>query len=330
MMKIYISTVWLILFSLLLGSCLPAPVRAAQLTPNASTVEAALIQTATALAAHQTPTLTLTETATPSLTPLPTNSPQTPTLQATSIPCYNATFVKDVTVPEGTVLPAGSRFTKVWRLQNTGTCTWTSAFQVLFDKGDNLGGPASFNLPKAVNPGQTVDISVNLTAPKNNGSFEGFYKLQASNGTVFGSGPSNADFDLDIFVGQTPVPFAVSAVDLMVNNAEITTTCPPGNKFIITGNIQVNGEGKVGYFWEYSDNTHTNEQSLALDDVETLSVSTTFTADHTASFWARLHITRPSDMRSGIIAFALNCQTPGSSATIAPSLTPFPSDTAHP
>ncbi len=171
-------------------------------------------------------------------------------------------------------------------------------------------GLSSFNLPNAVTPGQTVDISVNLTAPKNNGSFEGFYELRASNGTVFGQGPSNSAFDVQVLVGQTPVPFTVRGIDLKVDNAEITTTCPPGNKFKITATIQADGEGKMEYFWEYSDGNHTNVQSLAFDDVDSLSVSTPFTADHTASFWARLHITQPVDMRSNMISFALNCQAP--------------------
>jgi hypothetical protein len=326
MIRRYISTGLLILLGVLLGSCLPAPVRTAQLTPNASTVEAAFLQTATALAAQRTTTPpgnttkpTLTETPTPGVTPLPKNPKPTQTPQATSIPCYNATFVKDVTAPEGTQLPAGTRFTKVWRLQNTGTCTWTSDFQVLFEKGDNLGGPSSFNLHKTVNPGQTVDISVNLIAPKNNGSFEGFYQIEASNGTIFGSGPSNAAFDVQVLVGQTPVPFAVRGVNLTVNTAEITTTCPPGNKFKITANIQVNGEGKVGYFWEFGDGTHTNEQFIIFDDVDSLNVSTTFTADHTAGFWARFHITLPTDMRSDTIPFALTCQTSTPTNTRTPT-----------
>jgi hypothetical protein len=327
MSNLSISTGLVILLGLLLGSCLPAPVRAAQLTPNASTVEASFLQTATALAAQRTPTppggntptLTLTGTSTPRATPLPSNPPQTQTPQATSIPCYNATFIKDVNVPEGTQLPAGSRFTKVWLLKNTGTCTWTSDFRVLFEKGDNLGGPASFNLVRAVNPGQTVDISVNLTAPKNNGTYEGYYQLEASNGTIFGSGPSNASFDVQILVGQTPVPFAVSGVDVNVNTGEISTTCPPGNKFTITANIQVTGEGKASYFWEFSNNTHTNEQSITFDDVDHLSVSTTFTAGHTAGFWARFHITQPVDMRSNIIPFAINCQPPSPSNPRTPT-----------
>jgi hypothetical protein len=320
LIKIYISTSLVILLSVLLSSCLPAPARAAQVTPNLSTIESAAIQSVTALAAHQTPTgntprLTPTETGTPRFTPLPTNIPQTQTPQATSIPCYGATFVKDVNVPEGTQLPAGARFTKVWRLQNTGTCTWTPDFKVLFVKGDNLGGPSSFNLPETVSPGQTVDISVNLTAPQNNGSFEGFYQLETSHGTVFGSGPSNAPFDVQVLVGQTQVPFTVSGVDLSVNTAEIATTCPPGNVFKIKANIQVKGEGNVGYFWEFSDNTQTNEKFIPFDDVDSLSVAIPFTANHSASFWARLHITQPSDMRSDMISFTLNCQTPSETPT---------------
>ena len=64
-----------LLSSLLLASCLPAPVNAAQSTPNVSTVEAAVVQTIEADSAQQTataPTSTPTSTETPTETPTET------------------------------------------------------------------------------------------------------------------------------------------------------------------------------------------------------------------------------------------------------------------
>src|SRR5690349_12154805 len=40
--------------------------------------------------------------------------------------CDSAAYVKDVTIPDGTIFSPGAQFTKTWRLQNIGTCTWTT------------------------------------------------------------------------------------------------------------------------------------------------------------------------------------------------------------
>ena len=79
--------------------------------------------------------------------------------------CDWAQFITDVTVPDGTPFSAGATFTKTWRLKNIGSCTWTTSYALVFDTGSIMGGPASVNLPNNVAPGQTVDISINLTAP---------------------------------------------------------------------------------------------------------------------------------------------------------------------
>ena len=42
-------------------------------------------------------------------------------------------FVGDVTIPDGTVVMAGSRFTKVWEVQNLGTVPWENRFLLCMD-----------------------------------------------------------------------------------------------------------------------------------------------------------------------------------------------------
>ena len=213
MKRLFFPTCLFLLFSLLLSSCLPSPVEAAQTTANQSTVQAAIVQTVefdlaqqTAAAPSNTPAPTLTETPTETPTSTPTTTPtSSPTATDTNVPsaqlpyiavasCYSAAFITDVTVPDGTQFDAGTNFTKTWRIQNTGSCAWSTNFQVIFDQGDLLGAPSSFNLPNYVNPGQTVDISVDMTAPDNSGTYEGSWRLEAPNGITFGVGTSNVDF----------------------------------------------------------------------------------------------------------------------------------------
>lgn len=100
--------------------------------------------------------------------------------------CDRAQFVADVTVPDGTTFNPGATFTKTWRLKNVGTCTWTTSYALVFDSGAKLGGPDSVNLPKSVSPGQTVDLTLTLTAPGTAGSYQGFWKFQNASGIRFG------------------------------------------------------------------------------------------------------------------------------------------------
>ena len=168
-----------------------------------------------------TPTATPAGTATPTATPTATTTPSTATPTATpSQPpagCDRAQFVADVTVPDGTVYAPGTHFDKIWRLKNVGTCTWTTSYALVFDSGEKMGGPDSVSMPSTVTPGDTVDISVNLTAPGTAGSYRGFWKFQNANGVRFGLGTAGtSSWWVDIQVSGTaitPTPTPTQAGD---------------------------------------------------------------------------------------------------------------------
>ncbi|MEI6291880.1 MAG: NBR1-Ig-like domain-containing protein, partial [Chloroflexota bacterium] len=61
-----------------------------------------------------------------------------PTASNTALPCNRAQFINDVTIPDDTNMKVNKSFTKVWRLQNTGSCPWTSGYLLVFDHGDLL------------------------------------------------------------------------------------------------------------------------------------------------------------------------------------------------
>ncbi len=117
---------------------------------------------------------------------VPAAAVQMPVLAATV--CDWAQFVADVTVPDGANYAPNAAFTKTWRLKNIGTCTWTTSYSLMFDSGTKMGGPTSVNLPKSVTPGQTVDISINLTAPASAGRYIGYWKFKNASGASFGIG----------------------------------------------------------------------------------------------------------------------------------------------
>ena len=161
------------------------------------TVDAALSQTpatqaaATAAPPSSTPdagTATATETATLTATATMTTTPVTPS--PTSIPCNAAAFVKDVTYEDNSKVIAGLGFTKTWRLQNVGSCSWTSGYRLIFDHGDRMSAPDSVQVTSGeIPPGAKVDVSVDLKAPSDPGTYQGFFRLRSSDGVVFGIGP---------------------------------------------------------------------------------------------------------------------------------------------
>ena len=116
----------------------------------------------------------------PTSTPKPTDTP--------GAPCNRAAFVADVTVPDDTAFRPGDKFTKTWRLKNTGTCTWTSSYALVFADGDKMGAPDAVPLTASVAPGQTVDLSVELTAPDTLGTYQGNWQLKDNKGQTFGIG----------------------------------------------------------------------------------------------------------------------------------------------
>jgi hypothetical protein len=165
------------------------------LTFAAQTVQAQLTQAAGELQATLTPGAIL-PTASPQPGETTTASPPTTTTQGptpTSEVCDRAAFVEDVNYPDGTIVEAGETFTKTWRLENTGTCTWDSDYAIVFDHGDAMDSPASRSLTDGtVTPGEEIDVSLALTAPDSAGEYQGFWKLRNQAGQVFGLG-SNAD-----------------------------------------------------------------------------------------------------------------------------------------
>ena len=106
-------------------------------------------------------------------------------------------FISDLDVKDGTSVAPSKAFTKKWRIKNIGTCTWTASYELVFDKGDKMGGPDTVPFDKAttlnpfapVAPGQTVDVFVDLTAPSTAGNYTGRWKFKNDKGVNFALAP---------------------------------------------------------------------------------------------------------------------------------------------
>jgi uncharacterized protein YkwD len=107
--------------------------------------------------------------------------------------------MEDVTIPDDTHLPAGEAFTKTWLFKNTGTCHWTD-YTINFLTGDRMGAPDSAPIPDTL-AGETVDVSLELTAPTSDGSYSGYFTLKDAEGESINVGTEKT-FWLKIIIGN--------------------------------------------------------------------------------------------------------------------------------
>lgn len=182
----------------------------------------------------------------PSQVVLPTPSPtQSPTIPAPTptLACDQAAAGNpiDVTIPDDTELMPGQSFTKIWRLQNTGICTWTPDYAVRFFYGAQMSAPESIPLRQAVAPGETIEIAVDMIVPQNSGVQQGNWKLRNAAGQLFGIGPNgDAPFWVRIIVlkpsTSTPTPTLTPTVTS--STTPTSTQTPTGTPTVI---LQVRG-----------------------------------------------------------------------------------------
>lgn len=211
----------------------------AQLTQLAST------STATETAVQPTST-EIPPTAT---MPLPTQASQTAvstsvtpvpkTATAIPIPCDKADFVRDVTFVDGSIIAPGATFTKVWRLKNTGSCTWDSNYDLVFVSGNAMKADKVVPLKNKVFPGETVDLSVELVAPTDKGNYRSHWMLSNATGHRFGYGvKADQSFWLDINVKPINTNFAY---DFAVNVCSATWRSSAGSLACMGDSSNSNG-----------------------------------------------------------------------------------------
>jgi heat shock protein HslJ len=161
--------------------------------------------------------------------PTPTAPPAiTPTPQPTPGPgpggcTLEMSFVRDVAVPNGTVLDPFAPFQRIWQVRNDGTCSW-SRFEIIFSRGDQMSGPGAARIPDA-QPGQTVDISVPMIAPGVPGEYRGFWVLRATNGATFGG--LVAAISVRATPSPTPLPTPSALANTNWNLIALNTTTTP-------------------------------------------------------------------------------------------------------
>lgn len=219
----------------------------------AATIQMGYTQTALAMpTATNTPEPTSTSIPSPSpaseplvilsptvtIAPVPVGPTALPIDPATANGCYNAWFVTDVTVPPGTSLKSGDKFTKTWRLLNTGTCDWTGDFKITY-VGGNIFGSDSIKIRQRVGVGGTADISLEMVAPNVSGTAISNWQMSTDAGNLFGPVLSASI----ILPGGSPTTTAGDCLDatLVSEATNPSGKLDPGKAFTKTWQIENSG-----------------------------------------------------------------------------------------
>ena len=199
-LRIYKIFTILTTMTLLVSACgAPQLDESAMATAVAQTVQAQnTLETAPATSVA--PTLTITP---PALASLPAAVTETPVTGAAAAGlCSASASLVGETYPDGTIVQPGETFTKVWHVQNSGTCTWDSTWQLIYYSGDLMDGSAVYSFPQPAQPGQTVEVPIILRAPAQNGNYTGEWMLKSPWGQSFGVGQYSVPMSVSIVVGS--------------------------------------------------------------------------------------------------------------------------------
>ncbi len=170
--------------STLLPQSAPPPPGAVN-TIVVETAQAASTQTAAAMPPTETPTLTPIPSRTPSITPS-----LTPTfLFLLSTPTRTATFsassgdyacqLTGQSPEDGTIMKKNQNFTASWTVVNSGQAAWnTNNVDFVYLSGVKMANIKAADLPKSVSPGQSITLTLSMTAPSVPDKYKTAWTLQ--------------------------------------------------------------------------------------------------------------------------------------------------------
>jgi hypothetical protein len=251
-------------------------------------------QTVQAYQTINAPTLAPT-IAPPTATPLPTAT-QYVSPTATPKPCNQAIFISE-TVLDGTKFQAGESFAKSWRLQNTGTCTWNPNYKLVFVSGDQMSGSESIKLGQYVEPGEKVDLLVNLKAPSKSGLYTGYWALRSDEGGNFAQ--------VFVTINVNEPFFAVTRVVLTSDPVDYSGVCP--TTLTIKADITATTAGKVTYLWQRSDGVTSSTSSVKFSAKGTKTVQFDWDVDTTDVHWVKIYIDSPNHQWFGTLDIDVTC-----------------------
>jgi hypothetical protein len=111
--------------------------------------------------------------------------------------CSNGlSFIRDVTIPDGTVVNPGELLDKRWDVHNSGSCNWDQRYRVKLIAGPGMGMPVQQALIPALS-GTEVTIRMIFIAPEEPGNFRSAWQAYDPQDVPFGD-----PFFIDVVVAE--------------------------------------------------------------------------------------------------------------------------------
>jgi hypothetical protein len=122
----------------------------------------------------------------PPVIPTDTSVPTLAILFTPTVICINGlTFISDVTIPDLSIVSAGSPLDKQWLVQNSGSCNWDSSYRMRLVAGDALGASPEQALYPA-RAGMQANLRIIFTAPMIQGEYFSEWQAFDGQGVPFG------------------------------------------------------------------------------------------------------------------------------------------------
>ena len=236
-----------------------------------------------------------------------------------------ATFLGDITIPDGTEFKPGETFQKTWRLMNNGASTWTKSFSLHFVSGERMGVEEDVPLNAEVPPGGVLDVTVEFTAPEEEGEYTGYWRLKDEFSNDFGVGETGTEpIWVNIIVvkegteGATPTPggngSTVTSATLSIDNPSYKGSCPVTLNF--SGVINSQGPGAFEYKFIAGASTPGFEFSLpgpqkanfTSEGDHQFDVNFFLVIESSVNGWARIAIISPNEKQSNTVSFSVTCK----------------------
>jgi hypothetical protein len=226
-----------------------------------------------------------------------------------------AEFWADVTIPDGTDFNPGEEFTKIWKLRNSGTNTWTPEYEFAFFNGEQMSASEMVPIVGNIQPGETTDVSVDMVAPQASGNYLGYWKMRDPAGEFF---EYAVYVQIDVVGGsQAEVTAAptlsgsgqVKKVSIQVDDPT-PEECP--HTFTFTGSFTLDEPATVSYRMEAGSDTPGFTYDLPGEFTGTFeagshSVTYYLQIQDSVNGWATFHVLSPNDKNSNPTSFSLSC-----------------------
>jgi hypothetical protein len=206
----------------------------------------------------------------------------------------------------------GETFYKTWNIKNNGSCTWNSAYKIVYWSGDLMGGLVEYQFPEVVGPGETADVTLFLKAPSSNGNHSSYWKLQSEWGGQFGVGQYDQPFYVQVNVNDAENPqYGVANVTYNVVR-DPAVGCATNVWYRVHATITTNGPATVRYQWLQSDGNNTGTgKTLKFTEAgsQTLTREWSFHLGATpGTKWMQIVIHEPNYQEYPQATFVYDCQ----------------------